>query len=256
MAGMVWLLATSCSKPYLGVKIPFVATWDGTEIGCSDTPVALSDLRFYVADIELVDSGGRPQRLELHASLPWQQSELALIDLESGKGACVNGTNDLFAYVVGSAPPGDYRGLRFTVGVPFDSNHSDPLAASAPLDDPAMHWHWRSGYKFIRAGVKTADDGYWIHVGSAGCEGTVGNISGCRFPNRTAVEIEDFSPNADGVRVDLKSFFAAIELDDAKPTECSSGPAEASCIMPFDALGIDFETGQVSGPQRVFLLHP
>ena len=118
-----------------------------------------------------------------------------------------------------------------------------------------MHWHWRSGYKFIRAGVKTLNDGYWIHVGSSGCEGTVGNINACRFPNRTAVEMKDFVPNADTVRVDLKAFFAAIDFDDAEPADCSSGPAESACIMPFAALGIDFESGNVSGAQRVFSLH-
>ncbi len=248
------ILATSCSKPYLGVKIPFVATWGDATIGCSDTPIALSDLRLYVAEPELLDSGGRPQRLELHANLPWQQADLALIDLEDGEDACANGTSDLFAYLVGSVRPGEYKGLRFTVGVPFDRNHSNPLAASAPLDDPAMHWHWRSGYKFIRAGVKTAHDSYWIHVGSAGCEGTVGDISACRFPNRVAVEIEEFVPNLDTVRVDLRTFFAGIDLDDAELSDCSSGPAESACITPFAALGIDFETGNVAGPQRVFLL--
>ncbi len=246
------ILATSCSQPYLGVKIPFLASWGDETIGCSDTPVALSDLRFYISEPELLDSDGRPQRLELHANLPWQQSGLALIDLENGQGACANGTSDRFAYLVGSVPPGEYKGLRFTVGVPFDSNHSNPLTASAPLDDPAMHWHWRSGYKFIRAGIKTANDGFWIHVGSAGCEGTVGNISACRFPNRTAVEIEDFRPNTDAVRIDLKTFFGAIDLDDAEPTDCSSGPAESACVMPFAALGIDFESGAVAGTQRVF----
>ncbi len=249
------ILAASCSKPYLGVKIPFVATWGGETIGCSDAPVALSDLRFYVSELELVDSGGRPHGLELHANLPWQQSDLALIDLENGQGACANGTGDMFAYVVGGVPPGEYNGLRFTVGVPFDSNHSNPLTAPAPLDDPAMHWHWRSGYKFIRAGVKTDDDGYWIHVGSSGCEGTVGNISACRFPNRTTVEINKFLPNADTVRVDLKAFFAAVDFDDAQPTDCSSGPAEAACVMPFVALGIDFESGNIVQTQRVFSVH-
>ena len=249
------ILATSCSKPYLGVKIPFLVTWGDDTIGCSDTPIALSDLRLYISELDLLDSGGRPQRLELHANLPWQQRDLALIDLENGQGACANGSSNVFAYVVGSVRPGEYKGLRFTVGVPFDRNHANPLTASAPLDDPAMHWHWRSGYKFIRAGVRTGTDGYWIHVGSSGCEGTVGNISGCRFPNRTAVEMKDFLPNADTVRIDLKQFFAAINLDDAEPTDCSSGPAESACVMPFLALGIDFESGNVVGTQRVFSRH-
>ena len=246
------MLAASCSKPYLGLKIPFVATWGGKTIQCTDSGIALSDLRFYVSEIELIDASGSPHALELHEEIPWQQPDLALIDLENGQGACINGTGDTYAYLVGSVPPGEYQGLRFTVGVPFDRNHANPLKAPAPLDDPAMHWHWRSGYKFIRAGVATPDDGFWIHVGSAGCEGTVGNISGCRFPNRVTVELSQYMPNSDSISVDLKSLFEGVDIDDGEATDCSSGPAESACISPFAALGIDFETGNRLGRQQVF----
>lgn len=246
------LLATSCSKPYLDLKIPFLATWGGEIIQCTDSGIALSDLRFYVSALELVDAGGNAHSLELHADIPWQQPDLALIDLENGQGACMNGTSDTFAYLVGSVPPGEYRGLRFTVGVPFDRNHSNPLKAPAPLDDPAMHWHWRSGYKFIRAGIKTPKDGFWIHVGSAGCEGTVGNIRGCRFPNRVTVELSEYVPNSDSISVDLKAFFEGIDIGDGESSDCSSGPAESVCVSPFAAIGIDFDRGKSLGHQRVF----
>jgi uncharacterized repeat protein (TIGR04052 family) len=234
------------------VKIPFVATWAGAPIYCNDADVALSDLRLYVSAIELQDARGKMHPLVLHDELQWQQRELALIDLEDGKGACINGTGETYAYLVGSVPQGDYRGLRFTVGVPFDRNHADPLAAEAPLDDSAMHWHWRSGYKFLRAGVRTQDDGFWIHVGSTGCEGTVRNISACRFPNRVVVELAEFSPGRDTIAVELKTLFAGIDFTDGVASDCSSGPSESACVTPFAALGIDFSSGERSGQQRVF----
>lgn len=246
------MLAAGCTKPYLGVKIPFVATWGDRPISCESSDVASSDLRFYVSSVQLVSTDGHPRDLELHADIPWQQSDLALIDLENGEGACENGTTATSPYLVGGVPPGEYRALRFTVGVPFDRNHADPLAASAPLDDPAMHWHWRSGYKFLRAGVKMANDSFWIHVGSAGCEGTVRDIRGCRFPNRITVELDNFAANTDTIAIDLKELFAGIDFGDGVPGDCSSGPAEINCIAPFAALGIDFETGEGAGRQRVF----
>lgn len=212
----------------------------------------LSDLRFFISDIELIGSGGEKTRLQLHTDIPWQQADLAMIDLENGHGACANGTDETFAYLVGSVPPGEYQGLRFTVGVPFQRNHSNPLTASPPLDDPAMHWHWRSGYKFLRAGIKTAGDGFWIHVGSAGCKGTVGNIDSCRYPNRAVVELPLFRPNDDSVALDLESFFAGVDFDDGAATDCSSGPGETACAAPFAALGIDFAGGSLTPGQRVF----
>jgi uncharacterized repeat protein (TIGR04052 family) len=251
----VLLLCVGCSEPYLGIKIPFTATWGDTGIACEDTDVRLSDLRFYLSSVQLLDQAGNTQAVELHADIPWQQPDLALIDLENGEGPCTGGTADTYAYLVGGVPPGDYAGLRFTVGVPFDRNHANPLTADAPLDDPAMHWHWRSGYKFVRAGVATANDGFWIHVGSAGCEGTVRNISGCQFPNRVIVELDGFVPNDDVVAIDLKALFDGSDFDDGLPGDCSSGRSESACSAPFAALGIDFATGDLTGQQRVFSIH-
>jgi uncharacterized repeat protein (TIGR04052 family) len=246
------LLSTSCSEPYLGVKIPFVVTWGENEVHCDGTEIALTDLRLYVSEIELLNANGEAHELVLQEELPWQQPDLAFIDLEDRQGACSNGTSEIYAYLVGSIPAGEYMGLRFTVGVPFERNHSDPLRADAPLDDPAMHWHWRSGYKFLRAGVKSTTDGFWIHVGSAGCEGTVRDISACRFPNRIPVELGEFSPGRDAIAVDLKELFGGTDLTDGVPTDCSSGPPETACNAPFAALGIDFESGKLLGQQRVF----
>ena len=115
-----------------------------------------------------------------------------------------------------------------------------------------MHWHWRSGYKFIRAGVATTDDSFWIHVGSSGCAGTVRNVTGCRSPNRVAVTLDEFVPNQSVVAIDLGAFFDGNDFSDGNPTDCSSGPAETQCVAPFAALGIDFESGAASGSQRVF----
>jgi len=249
---LVPLVCASCSQWDYPVNIPFVATWQGEPISCESPGAALSDLRFYVSNVQLLDNDGRSHDVRFATEMSWQNDAVAIIDLENGEGACLNGTAELSTYVLGVAKVKEYRGLRFTIGVPFRINHENPLTAEAPLDDPDMHWHWRSGYKFLRAGVSTQSDGFWIHVGSAGCEGTVGNITGCRFPNRIEVELPDFVVDEHVVTVDLSALVAGTNLDDGTPTDCSSGPAEAACTAPFAALGIAFETGEQTGTQRVF----
>lgn len=246
------LLCGSCSQWDFGVKIPFVATWNGSPIDCGSTATALTDLRFYVSDPQLVDGEGRAHEVRYATEYQWQNDVVALLDLESGKNACQNGTPEVYDHLVGVARAGEYRGLRFTIGVPFRLNHANPLTASPPLDDPDMHWHWRSGYKFLRAGIRTDTDGTWIHTGSAGCEGTVGNITGCRFANRIDVFLPDFVPGESTVRIELAELFAGTDLDDEQRSNCSSGPAESSCTAPFAALGIDFATGEQASLQRVF----
>lgn len=246
------MVCASCSQWDQPVNIPFVATWQGVPIDCTSEGTALSDLRFYVSNVQLIDAEGRGHDLRLATEMGWQNDAVAQIDLEDGTGACQNGTSDTASYVLGVASAREYTGLRFTVGVPFRLNHENPLTAKPPLDDPDMHWHWRSGYKFLRAGVRTETDGFWIHTGSAGCAGTVGNISGCRFPNRIDVYLPEFVVGNDAVNVDLSALVADVDLGDEVRTDCSSGPPEQTCVAPFAALGIEFTTGKQAGTQRVF----
>ena len=251
------LLAISvagCSESPAPVVIPFVPVLGAERMQCTETGggVQLTDLRLYISDIKLIDPSGEFVDLRLDTDDRWQQQDLALLDFEDGSGACTNGTAETNTALRGLAKPDNYVGLQFTVGVPFDRNHADPLQADAPLGDAAMHWHWRAGYKFLRAGVRTPEDGFWIHLGSTGCEGTVRNISACRLPNRVTVMLEDFVPGVDTVEIDLEALVAATRLDDGIPTDCSSGPAETSCEAPFRALGVPSTAEPATHPQRVF----
>jgi uncharacterized repeat protein (TIGR04052 family) len=242
----------SCEPWDLGVEVQFVPTWNGQALSCEGSSPALTDLRFFVSAPRIIDEDGRARVVRFATEFEWQNDAAALIDLESGRGDCASGTPQVHDRLMLVARAHRYRGLRFTIGVPFRLNHANPLMAGPPLDDPDMYWHWRSGYKFMRAGIRTADDGFWIHSGSAGCEGTAGHITGCRFPNRIDVFLPDFVPGENVVEVDLAVLLAGTDLDDAIATNCSSQPPETACFAPFDALGIDFATGQRSGPQRVF----
>ncbi len=250
---VAWLLS-SCSQLDQSIRVPFVATWQGQAIDCSSPGIALSDLRFYISNVQLIDREGVAHDIRYATEMGWQNDAVAYIDLENGDGACQNGTAETFDHILGVAPAADYQGLRFTVGVPFRINHSNPLTAKPPLDDPDMHWHWRSGYKFLRAGVRSDTDGFWIHTGSAGCEGTVGDITGCKFPNRIHVELAGFVPDTHAIAVDLSALLAGTSITDEVRSDCSSGPPETTCVAPFAALGIDFKTGEQTGPQSVFSL--
>jgi hypothetical protein len=56
-------------------------------------------------------------------------------------------------YDLGSVPVGDYKGLKFKIGIDSATNHMDPTVypASNPLaiQSPAIHWSWSSGYIFM-----------------------------------------------------------------------------------------------------------
>lgn len=250
---IAWFM-TACSQLDQPVRIPFIATWQGEPITCETRGVSLSDLRFYVSNVQLIDAAGVARDVRYATEMDWQNDAVGFIDLENGTAGCQNGTPAVVDHLLVVAPAADYRGLRFTVGVPFRLNHANPLTAKPPLDDQDMHWHWRSGYKFLRAGISQADDGFWIHAGSAGCEGTVGHITGCAFPNRIEVDLAEFVPDQHTVAVDMSALVAGTAMNDGQRSDCSSGPSETACVAPFAALGIDFKTGEQSDMQSVFSL--
>ncbi len=247
-------LLAACGKWSSQVEIPFEVRFDGRSIACSGAPSgALTDLRFYVHDVVLIDADGRERAVRLEPDGVWQNAAVALLDLEDGTGTCQNGTPQVNRSIRGTVRSGaDVRGLRFAIGVPDRLNHGDPMRAEVPLSYSVMHWHWRSGYKFMRAGVRTAGDLAWLHLGSAKCAGSIGAIDGCAAPNRPIVELAPFDPAKDRVIIDVGVLLGPSRLDDGTPWDCQSGPGETQCAQVFSALGLEFDSGRTVGSAPAF----
>lgn len=238
LLSILTLLAGCGREP---VEIRFASTWGGAPVDCESRELALTDLRFYVSDIELLGSGGKAEAL----------GPVALIDLENGRGGCQNGTDALQASITGELPPGEYRGLRFTLGVPFDKNHANPLTAAPPLDDPAMHWHWRSGYKFLRAGLQRGKVRYRLHLGSARCRGVIGKLEGCDASNRVEVLLDNFDSERGEVVFDFAELLNEFDPQDNALQVCEMGPDEAACETYRVSLGLN-QDGVSIRPARIF----
>ena len=252
----ILIACAACSAKSVPVHIEFSASWAGQPVQCDDTPLALTDLRFYVSEVLVIDSSGVEHPVSLTPDDRWQQRDIVLIDLENGTGACSNGTSDVNTAIRGTVATSDFAGVKFTIGVPFDMNHANPLLAQPPLDDAAMHWHWRSGYKFLRAGISSPTDSFWIHLGSTGCEGTIQNITGCSSPNRVTVDLSDFSAAGGRISLELSELFHGIDLQDGTGSDCSSSPAESECASPFQTLGLTIDGSTIMQPQKVFQAQP
>jgi cytochrome c peroxidase len=70
-------------------------------------------------------------------------NEVAWFDLERGR----------LSHRVASVPSGEYRSIRFHIGLDEKQNHSDPAKYSAdhPLNPNlnGLHWDWQGGYIFL-----------------------------------------------------------------------------------------------------------
>jgi uncharacterized repeat protein (TIGR04052 family) len=251
-----------CADRVTPVELKFSPRYGDNPISCTEAAAGLqlTDLRFFAYDFELIDQAGRSMPVELIADGLWQDSSVSLLDFENGQGACINGSaegnSSVRGVISGANSGGPFRRISFTVGVPPDLNHRDPMTAKAPLNYTAMHWHWLNGYKFMRVGVSNETDRFWLHLGSSHCDGSISVGIECRSSNRVAVALGDFDPARDRIVIDLEPLVTAVNLADGIASDCSSGPDEPACGAAFVALGLPFGATVEAATQRVFHSEP
>lgn len=270
------------------IAIEFVARAGDAVVACGATlvpglgsgavPARLKDLRFYVAAVELLRADGLVVPLKLAPNGPWQYTApggeaLTLIDLEDGSGGCgLEGNAETNAIVRGSVPPGQYVGLRWTLGVPESLNHSDTAAAPAPLDLVSMGWGWQAGRKFAKIEFSEPSLGDWsspaflVHLGSTGCTGNPGlGTVRCTRSNRSLVQFDAFDADTQRIAVDLRALVegADVTRNLGGAQGCMSGATDPECQPVFAAFGIDWQAdGSGSGlpltdrAQRAFRVLP
>ncbi len=222
-------------------------------LGANDTSLVLSDFRFYVQEVELKNAAGAwvPVQLEENS---FQNSGVALLDFEDDCGEL--GDPELNDSVRGTVPAGDYDGLRFKMGVPFEINHVNSATAPSPLNLTSLFWNWQGGYKFLRIDSGQFSETDWrMHLGSTGCVGDAmaGGVTECANGNRVEVEFGAFDAGASTVVADYAELVegAALDQNMAVDAGCMSKPADTDCGPLFANLGLPFgETP--AGTQQFF----
>lgn len=236
------LLAAACNPADHHYPVRFALTWGGAAVACGTRfggGLTLTDFRLYLAEPRL------------HAAGEWHDPTTAgavwLLDLEDGSGECRNGSPAITDTVTVSSPVGSADGFDFMLGVPFSLNHNDPLTAAAPLNDPQMHWHWRSGYKFMRIGLKEADERWHVHLGSTGCRGAIGAVEGCERPNRARLEVRGWHPGQ-VVELDLQRLLDGVPRPLGASSHCLGERDDPVCRRVMQNLGLDPDSGRAATP--------
>lgn len=241
---------------------PFDCATQYDNIGLSQATVGVSDFRLYVSRIRLMDAAGNQTPVVLQEHGPWQFNGVALLDFEDASGACSNGTPETNSVVKLMAPAGEYTGVAFDIGVPFESNHQDPTLAASPLNLTSLFWNWRGGYRFMRVDLQPVGEekveadhmseskktmhgsGWGIHLGSTGCSALSPTHvpESCESPNRISMEFAAASPQSTTFVIDPARVLT--ESDVTRNTEgsspgCMSAPDDPECEAIFKALGLD-----------------
>jgi uncharacterized repeat protein (TIGR04052 family) len=254
---------------------PFSCTENYPNLGAQNTTASATDFRFYISGVNLIDSSGVAVPLTLQQDNRWQHQNVALLDFEDKSAGCTNGTVETRDRIVGTVPKGNYKGVQFTLGVPFNLNHEDVTLANSPLNLSALWWNWRGGYKFVRIDLKTAGTtptarpnhgdrepqnsgsslGFPIHLGSTGCqsEGSNQRPISCASPNTVNLNFTDFDPQRQVIIADLKPLIAETNItinQPETPPGCMSSPNDPDCSGIMPNFGLPF--GAKPNPEQKF----
>ena len=227
-------------------------------VGAMGSEIELRDLRFFVSEVRLVDGDGNETEVMLEQDGTWQYENVALLDFEDGSAACAEQTTaETNTTVRGTVDAGEYVGIHFTVGIPFELNHLDVDAAETepPLNAPGMFWVWAAGHKFMRIDINTDEmppDNAWnFHLGAQGCMAPSPMEppeDPCTRPARVDVLLPTgFDPDTGAVVIDLEALYDGVDVTADTPMT-SSGcmsfmPDVNECDDIFPNLGLDWTTG-------------
>ncbi|WP_286896687.1 MULTISPECIES: MbnP family protein [Sphingobacterium] len=156
---MISLVMVSCSKSEdvaNSVNLHFNNTFKNTTIvlGSADSPAAttntsasgqlyqFSELKYVISNIRLIEADG--------SEIPYNVNDLdkGATVIDQAKAATLN-------YVLSNIPVGEYKQIKFGLGVKQEINTLDQLRfpvfyATAGANDTKMHWEWGTGYRFTK----------------------------------------------------------------------------------------------------------
>jgi uncharacterized repeat protein (TIGR04052 family) len=222
---------------------PFSCARSYPAVGTTNSTIQPLDFRFYVHNVRLVTRNGQEVPLTMPDNI-WQRGGVALLDFENQTGTCTGGTADTNAVVSGTVPAGDYTRVRFTLGLPFALNHQDAATAPAPFNYTSLWWSWAGGYKFARLDFASTGQpqGWFIHLGSTGCNAAAGNQAPttCTEPNRVEVALDNFDVARNVVVADVGRVVAQnnVDVNAGGARGCMSGLTDPECPAVLSAFGI------------------
>ena len=118
------------------------ATTATTNISANGQLHHFSELKYVISNIRLIKADG--------SELPYN-----INDLDQGATVINQAKPQTLDYMLSNIPVGEYKALKFGLGVKQDLNVLDQLRfpkfyAEAGANDTKMHWEWGTGFRFTK----------------------------------------------------------------------------------------------------------
>lgn len=186
---------------------------------------SITQWQFFVSNIELQDGKGQWHSYPL-ATNAEQHSGVALI----GRNCRTSTTGNWQITFADDVLLSDFTKVRFSLGVPFNINHLNPIMQESPLNLPTMFWVWQTGHKFVRIEMQSQKENWIFHLGATGCQSPSvmrAPAAACRYTNLFTVE----SPLSDSTAIifDLSALLKSVSV--SNQTSCQSEQDNSSCQL-------------------------
>ncbi|WP_394221781.1 MbnP family copper-binding protein [Alteromonas gracilis] len=187
---------------------------------------------FYLSKPE-VRIDGKWQQVKFKQT-QWQTANVALLKFHS-KCANPDKANSKILLDVSQELLKLATNLRFTMGLPFDDNHANPVSQPSPLNDSSMFWSRQNGHKFLRLDVsKTGEKAReWSYqLGSVGCDSEDADMppeKSCAFTNRVEFILPMTQLDTDlDLEISVSNIVAQVDINEA-PSCIFESPETAPC---------------------------
>ena len=203
--------------------------WQGQPLRC-DSNLTLDGQTFQLAQLQLFLSDFHQTKPIALTPGPYSNDRLVLLGIDCQ-------SNDAGQWHIPLASALTAGPLNFTLGIPAELNHQNPLLAAAPLQQTDMHWSWQHGYKFLRLDL-TGTANWSLHLGSTGCKGPSvmrAPQSPCQQPNQVQVQLQ-YSGQPQLI-LDLGPLLQ--DFGASGDNSCMSDPQTKSCRQLLPRLGVD-----------------
>jgi uncharacterized repeat protein (TIGR04052 family) len=229
------IFIVSCTPSKQTVRIEFRPVYNNKAINCdlgfqrTDENWSIKTFGMFLSSLQLVNSRGEEQIVEL-VKTNWQTTETGLLWFIPGcehNNELSNTFNQNLLIKLDAKDLYQAKQLTFSLAVPFEQNHANPLTQTAPLNNPEMFWTWQTGHKFMRFDLKQVDSraNWAFHLGSVGCTSKSALRAPnqeCSQPNRLKVDIDipkhkGNKPEVLVVNINIDTMVNGIDISNSKP---------------------------------------
>ncbi|MDP5029308.1 MbnP family copper-binding protein [Paraglaciecola sp.] len=197
----------------------------------------INQLAFFISELN-VSQNGVQQALPLTTN-DWQSNDVALLQYTdcAEQASQTEQSGPLISAYHASlqlAEPIDFSEvmqLQFTLGIPFELNHLNPLSQASPLNIPSMFWSWRAGHKFMRLDMLGDEQSWVFHLGSTECyadSAMRAPTMQCGQPNRLTFDLPK-QQQGETLILHLDRLLSGVALNNK--TACLMQPDQESCVQ-------------------------